>query len=93
MKKLTLRVEELQVESFAAGADGERGTVLGHTDRYTDCWGGCGVNTEDGGLMCGASNVCTDDPLAGECRSNFYDTRCAATQCDGITCNGASYCT
>jgi hypothetical protein len=91
-KKLTLDADALRVESFAAGAGGARGTVLGHTDRYTDCWGPCGVNTQDGGMMCGASNTCTDDPLAGDCRSNFYDTRCALTNCDGYSCRDTCGC-
>lgn len=86
MRKLTLRLDDLNVDSFdtATRRDG-RGTVFGHTDRYTDCWGQCGVATRDGGI-CFASEGCTQDPLAGDCRSNFYNTRCAMTACDAYTC-------
>lgn len=90
MKKLSL--EDLNVDSFDTTSRGDgRGTVFGHTDRYTDCWGGCGVATQDGGI-CYGSETCTQDPVAGDCRSNFYETRCMQTLCDGITCRETCTC-
>ncbi|HEX6040711.1 hypothetical protein [Longimicrobium sp.] len=57
MRKLTMKLEELEVETFATAApEGERGTVLGRETSVEECG--------SGGETCGSC-----DPYASDC---FY---------------------
>lgn len=97
MKKLTLNLDALTVDSFSTVGNDKRkdGTVFAFTDRYTDCWGLCGENTKDGGLMCGVnSETCTMNPAdlycisyAVECEPSMVPTNCPSEPtCYATTC-------
>lgn len=95
MKKLSLKLDDLQVESFST-ADGKNaaGTVQGYVTNFSECGGAyctsnCGDNTEyapDGcsetvGMYCGDQGT-----------MNPFNTNCVDATMAGNTCNGAVSC-
>lgn len=81
MKKLSLKLDELAVESFeTASAQAPRGTVEGQgftdqgcvTDEYQSCGGSCPY-----------VGTCGENTCQGTCRASCYGT------CDGNTCEGS----
>ena len=93
MKKLTLDLDGLVVESFAAGnGAGLRGTVKGHDDITQNC--GDTQYCTLGSSCDGSCYASCGDPDCG----SYYctgDLSCAATQCDetcGNSCAPTCFC-
>ena len=90
MAKLTLKLDELAVETFDVGSDGmERGTVHAH-GTYA-----CTVRCEtDGGLTCDngftcGTVTCNADPTCNYHSCGTCDTYCCETgeaSCDNNSC-------
>jgi hypothetical protein len=107
MKKLRLKLDGLQVESFEmqGGAAARIGTVRARSgSEYTQCYGGCGGTVDwggcggesDGVFGCGGSEECTRDPYNDACQS--YAAQCPVTILPNASCyatcgaGGASAC-
>ncbi len=77
MRKLQLKLENLEVESFAVAKDGaERGTVQGN-QATRDYWS-CRVDTCSGGMLCEcATNEYSYCPLMCETVEASYCAACA----------------
>jgi hypothetical protein len=89
MAKLTLKLEELGVETFDLGADGtERGTV--HAHGTFACTARCDTDgpTCNGGPTCGTV-TCNADPTCNYHSCGTCDSYCCATgeaSCENFSC-------
>ena len=71
-KKLTLKIEELAVESFQTDQEAlQAGTVHGHETMWADSCGDCGSGDWCGALSgcagCFPTDGCTNNPAVAEC--------------------------
>jgi hypothetical protein len=92
MRKLTLKLDDLSVDSFDTSAvRREKGTVFGE---QCTCWTNCGQNTCPGCYTCDAScNGTCHDSCNGTCdcpSGNTCDWSCQATDCWGYTCGNCT---
>jgi hypothetical protein len=76
MKKLRLRIDELEVDSFGISEPGLlSGTVNARSGTDMTCFG------------CAESETCTQNPYAINCVS--YAAQCPLTENSGWTCGGS----
>lgn len=95
MKKLSLKLEDLQVDSFAtAETRSGLGTVEAHQITVVTC-GGC-VYSRDGGAYCTADGTCGGNTIGVSCDTtstmNPMASECVTATLAGPTCDGTDTC-
>ena len=98
MRKLSLKLDELAVESFQTdGMQEQRGTVAGYvvsmdggcvTDEGQSCGGSCPYEGTCGEWSCGGNCGSYYGTCGGSCAVTCGDT-CYYTCANGMTCHGA----
>jgi hypothetical protein len=99
-KKLTLKIEELAVESFLTDQHAvQNGTIHAHETMINDTCGDCGSGHSCGGLSgcagCFPTNGCTWNPAVAECYDSYHfcyvtHVQCCDSETGNSDCQGAS---
>jgi hypothetical protein len=99
-KKLTLKIEELAVESFQTNQRAvQAGTIHGYETMVADTCGDCGSGHSCGALSgcaaCFPTDDCTANPAMTECYDSYHfcvvtHAQCCNSESGNPNCPGAS---